>query len=616
MWAFWFPERGIDKVVDPADKNRPSLGVPQVPDPDAHWGKLAAAQIALLRCLPIPSWYVQHMDPMLWTIDNGAIWDPSGESGFGPCVRKQNSEGRPVWHSSPETERGKASAGVLEPLLSDYLLAHGCEGKGPDSCLVLTHALLSLSADRARLAKVLRHLEPQVASMGAQQRLIFMTAKLPVLLAQPQAWPAGEMARSMIDVTRLTIAIHDDIGRQKRYMDRHTYANPWPFIESTPTLAASLFAVGREYAAAPGCVLPGHAPDALPQQFWLGYGLAKATTDDTACDVFSTRVKVTQMYRQALAGDAAPLAILQPLFDRAGPLHDRLRESAAQACVLPLAPAQPDPWGACHLVAERWAQAQAESKRKADEAAAAAAAEAARPPTPEQLQTCSADTIATVGVRFKVAKFTMRNEGEGDGVLMAAVCKRWPALPDLDIAAFAYDAGVEEEKQQLTVLLERRTGKIVSALRETVQEDATMRLRGLSIDTARYQLAPGGLAFAVDILTDTPQHYCATHSYGDLRSLYVREKGALRAVLSGQLLSESMIDESVHAVECGEAAEDAPEPATIVTRNALAIASTRSKGYADLVLISKIGPEGGKATTRKRLMHYDGTQYSPPSEQP
>ncbi|MFL6657456.1 MAG: hypothetical protein ACJ8GW_05250 [Massilia sp.] len=614
LWASWYPERGIDKAVDPADKNRPSLRAPQVLDPDAHWGKVAGAQVALLHCLPIPAWYVHHMNPMLWTIDNGAVWNAGATSDFGKCVRKQSDTDHQPWDSSPDTVRGKASADVLEAVLSNYLLAHGCEGKGPDSCLVLTHALLALSPDSERLIAVLKRLEPEIAAMNAQQRLIFVTAKLPVLIAHPQAWPSAEMTRALAEATRLTITLHDILGRHKHYMDRRAYANPWPFIEAAPASEPVLMALGRDYAAAPGCELPKHAPDTLPQAFWIGYGLAKVATEKSACDVFSAHVKLTDLYGRALAGDAAPLAVLLPVVKDAGPLRDQLLDIAARACPTPFVRTAPDPWGACNLQAVKLAQVDAENKRKAEEAAAAAAAKAAEVAasqlTPEQLQTCSAETIAAVGAHFKVANFSMRNEG--DGVLMAAACKRWPAFPDLEIAALAYDAGVNEEKQQLTVLLDRRTGKIVSALRQTVQEDATMSLRALSIDTARYQLAPGVLAFAVDLIIDTPAHYCATHWYGDQRSLYVREQGSLRAVLSGLTLSDSYIDESTHTFECGDGAENQPTPVVINTNNALAIAPSRSKGYADLVLISKIGPEGGKPTIQKRLMHYDGARYQLP----
>ncbi|MDQ1923314.1 hypothetical protein [Massilia pseudoviolaceinigra] len=390
LWAFWYPERGIDKPVGPLGAGSGIIRRPDVFYADAGWGREAGAQVALMRCLPPPIWHVQHTEPMLWAMENGVFWGLPHE--FGQCVRMQSNDNRPA-PDVPLTARGAGSAAILEQKLSDYLLAQRCAGKGADSCLPLLHALISLNPDAVRLPAILNAIEPgfalatplQIPSHLADRngdlsaaenadlmalkrvavhRLIFITAKLSVLLRHTAPWPPGELEQSWRKAFELGMLLHTANAMQASLHDglnveTSAFANPWALLPKEATLSPAtqeiVVRLGREYAAVPGC-----APDLsgiawLPDAFWIAFAIDKIGTEQTTCGVFSNNDGMGRRYAAALngyPGALAPLAPLRTYLGQPGPAREEELGMLASGCPTDgkLKAGQTDPWKVCRHV--------------------------------------------------------------------------------------------------------------------------------------------------------------------------------------------------------------------------------------------------------------------------
>ncbi|MGE7956686.1 hypothetical protein ACQKQA_08800 [Pseudomonas sp. NPDC089530] len=198
-----------------------------------------------------------------------------------------------------------------------------------------------------------------------------------------------------------------------------------------------------------------------------------------------------------------------------------------------------------------------------------------------------------------------------------SVCKDWPAYPGQTITAIsqlegdpavenAYDEGMYD--LALAVVPSDGGVPLASYFRASLFSSDAIRFNGLSIDTARYTLTPQVRAFGVRAEFRGSSR---ANPFGETwLSLYVKEGKTLRPVL------ESLIVES-HGGEwdtncAGEFWE---------TRRTLEMASTRSHGYADLIVRSVAS---GSKSTRKgeecegipstgktvlTTLRYDGNQY-------
>lgn len=61
---------------------------------------------------------------------------------------------------------------------------------------------------------------------------------------------------------------------------------------------------------------------------------------------------------------------------------------------------------------------------------------------------------------------------ENGGLVVAGVCKNWPGNSSRVISAFAYDAGVEYEKQLLVVLVDVTGSRVIASYKSAIPEDA------------------------------------------------------------------------------------------------------------------------------------------------
>lgn len=132
---------------------------------------------------------------------------------------------------------------------------------------------------------------------------------------------------------------------------------------------------------------------------------------------------------------------------------------------------------------------------------------------------------------------------------------------------------------------------------------------GLSLDTARYSLAPNVRAFGVRMKIGHSPRYAEGGS-NDYLTLFVEEGKKLRPVLSDHAMrSWTMVDSS----GCFDQMENSQLPCVIENQtNALALSTTSTNGWRDLDLITTTtldwenGP-GKRGVARK--LRYERKKY-------
>ena len=148
-WQRWFPsEPGFHP--NPTGWVIPQLNYYATGD----YSDEAGAWMILSHCLPPPAWLAQNIEPMILTLEQGDNWDVARTYEFGRCIRTLSETGKIGSGNAPDTARGLRSAVVLDRKLTSYLRKNGCSGKGPDNCLVLLHALLSLTPKSPDLVSI------------------------------------------------------------------------------------------------------------------------------------------------------------------------------------------------------------------------------------------------------------------------------------------------------------------------------------------------------------------------------------------------------------------------------------------------------------------------------
>ena len=211
---------------------------------------------------------------------------------------------------------------------------------------------------------------------------------------------------------------------------------------------------------------------------------------------------------------------------------------------------------------------------------------------------CAPELVALVGKPAGTGKA---------GELVTGACKAWPGKPGLTIAALAYDDGRESDKPLVVALVDTAHAKLVARYDGLLEEDATLTVGpgSLSIDTARYQLAPGVRAFGLDVSTSYSQG-CGDGGFGPARTLFVQEGGTLRPVLSSLYLSEW------HYIKGGPSCMAAQEDDVIETVSySIGIGKTVQHGFASLVVTgSSDVPHTGP---RSQELRYDGQTYAQPA---
>jgi hypothetical protein len=131
-------------------------------------------------------------------------------------------------------------------------------------------------------------------------------------------------------------------------------------------------------------------------------------------------------------------------------------------------------------------------------------------------------------------------------------------------------------------------------------------LRGTSIDTARYAVAPGVRAFGL-----RDEHFPHSHDSQwseTYLSLYVRKGDTIKRVFRTQVLLTVQ----------GETSKTCNDPLQRAIRTTIGIGQARHEGYADLIVSTQDADEDGyppkpcgNIRTEKEVSTYDGTTYGP-----
>ncbi|QVM93902.1 hypothetical protein JYG34_13220 [Pseudomonas entomophila] len=200
-----------------------------------------------------------------------------------------------------------------------------------------------------------------------------------------------------------------------------------------------------------------------------------------------------------------------------------------------------------------------------------------------------------------------------------AVCKVNPADASQVVAALPMKVDIDEDghgNYGLDVLVaDAASGKIIGRNYQhaAIISDA-MRFSGLSLDTARYQVAPGLRAFGVRISHSGSSR---VNPYGsETLSLYVNDGSQLRRIMGHLVVSESQGEwDGVCAGEFGE------------TKRTLAIGKAGKDGFSQIritevstgrqaVLKGEDDCEEMEVKSRTKMfsLDYDGGRYGVPKE--
>jgi hypothetical protein len=187
----------------------------------------------------------------------------------------------------------------------------------------------------------------------------------------------------------------------------------------------------------------------------------------------------------------------------------------------------------------------------------------------------------------------------------AATCKSAPDDPARTLAALAYPADGAQVKTLVVAVVDTRSARVVRSYQQDVTEDAAVMVGAdsLSLDTARYQLAPGVRAFGLRFNSDARGASCADGIWRDELTLFVPDGESLRPVLKGLAMNRSRARQGCFGNGGGTLVYDE-------ARLSIALAPTRTKGYADLEVSASIRRNGEGAAKVERLsLRYDGEEY-------
>jgi hypothetical protein len=223
---------------------------------------------------------------------------------------------------------------------------------------------------------------------------------------------------------------------------------------------------------------------------------------------------------------------------------------------------------------------------------------------------CPEEIYSAVGDQFGLEAFEPR---EVQGHIVAEACKIWPASPSLLLGAFAYDSGIEYEKDFLVVVFDRQSGRLVSSYRSRIDEDAITEAGegSLAIDTARYELSKGVRAFGVRFHSTARGPSCADASYWDELTLFIQEKTKLRSVFKHDMQYQRALQGCIGSAT----GHDVWEYGVLT----LSVMNTKTNGFYNLRLVDTVTVETNmdnppanidfKKRQSAGILRYDGIEY-------
>lgn len=136
--------------------------------------------------------------------------------------------------------------------------------------------------------------------------------------------------------------------------------------------------------------------------------------------------------------------------------------------------------------------------------------------------------------------FTTRQE---NGNVVSESCKSWPFKPDVLLAAFAYDAGVEYQKNLIIAMISKKTKHVIASYQTVIAEDAitTVGNDSLQLDVARYQIAKDTMAFALRFKSSAIGASCGEANWNDELTLLMPKGKEIYPVLRLYMFQQKSI---------------------------------------------------------------------------
>jgi hypothetical protein len=229
-------------------------------------------------------------------------------------------------------------------------------------------------------------------------------------------------------------------------------------------------------------------------------------------------------------------------------------------------------------------------------------------------QSCDAAAFEVAGQFVGFSDFSSDNGAR----VASSACKAAPDQPGVLLAAFVYGRQPvgkpvpgDEAKELAVLLIDRTQRQVIASHKELVEEDAATRFEqgSLSLDTARYLLAPGVRAFGLRFHSPANGPSCADNGFGPLLTLFIPDGRTLRPVLQLNVSSQRALSGCIGVVVPGSVVETA--------ELSIGLAAGHSHDYADLIVRAKIGTWAAGETRKvpkprieTRTLRFDGVSYA------
>lgn len=567
--------------------------------PDPTWSPTSLAMAGVFKCFPRDAWTSD--EPVVHAVTTNGSWEwGMGRGGvtLRSCLPDIASDS--VHWTPPLLAQVTA---ILVRKFSDELNEDGCTRSGVDSCLVIFQALYGLDPGGKELPALLKKMQSafdvdifwwesarrdsatdKIADkLHTQliQRMAFLTAKLPVVIDHPTAWPARELENTLAQAFEASARLAQLQGlNYARYNYQNAYRdliNPVHWLTGKRGLEAApaLRALASAYAQTHGCTIPPIAQDQpIAHDGMLAFKRAHAIANLRQGNGYCGELSDLSLPELVTAGRVQRrqrMAELQPIANqlaKGGALREDALGRVTNACRAKH-PAG-DPFGLCAEVRAR--------------DAAALAAKLAAIPKVDPLA-CPEDALTRVEQSLSITP-------AGDDY---ADCRKDPADTRHAIVALAYqapdgDMGTGDEDYDLDLaVVDIASGDILAHRHESdgIPSDA-VSLNRVWLDTARYDLAPGRRAFGV---RSSNSAHCWQCAYGiTTLSLYLQKDDHI----------DKLLTTTVEEIHSGDGDD-------LYSHTLLCVGHDRHHGLADIVMSDDASCK--KLDGDSHIWRYDGKQY-------
>ena len=219
---------------------------------------------------------------------------------------------------------------------------------------------------------------------------------------------------------------------------------------------------------------------------------------------------------------------------------------------------------------------------------------------------CSNAITRAVGKRIGFDKFIYTTTNSGR--IIADVCRVWPKNNSITLAAFVWWSSVDTT-QVIVAMIDNRSGEVMASETHSevyphIPQIGQAGLYNLSLDTARYDIAPGVRAFGLDVRSvQQAKSYCGDDAIEKVRTLFIQDGDKIRPILTKLTMSYR------HYLQgdprCVGEKTTAPPPKKIIEDIHLTIALGKAvtNGYANLLITAASATDDRTRPKRKPFQY-------------